>query len=246
MSVEPPRFQLSEYDTQQFGFTCARAWVSEPDHAGGVDAFCRDNGVRLVITRTPAHRIDTAQALERAGHFITDTLVYYVCPLAGRVIPEDRGTIPVRPARVDEAGTVKAVAGDAFHGYFSHYHADPGLDPARCDAVFMDWTYRSIVDRKMADIVFVAGLDGEIKGFATVRINSPQEGEGVLFGVHPSAQRQGLYRSFMVSAMAWLQAQGCDEMVVSTQVNNVAVQKSWTRLGFEINRAYYTFHRWYA
>ena len=34
-------------------------------------------------------------------------------------------------------------------------------------------------------------------------------------------------------------------MVLSTQVTNLAVQKVWSRLGFEPSRSYYTFHLWF-
>jgi hypothetical protein len=34
-------------------------------------------------------------------------------------------------------------------------------------------------------------------------------------------------------------------MLISTQITNVAVQKVWTRLGFEPSRSYYTFHKWF-
>jgi GNAT superfamily N-acetyltransferase len=82
-------------------------------------------------------------------------------------------------------------------------------------------------------------------GFATLRLNNPEEGEGVLFGVGPLAQGQGIYRSFMIHGMEWCLQQGMTRMVVSTQITNIAVQKVWTRLGFEPSHAYYTFHKWF-
>ena len=78
-----------------------------------------------------------------------------------------------------------------------------------------------------------------------MRLNSPEEGEGVLFGVAPAAQGRGIYRSFMVRGMEWCLAQGTSRMVVSTQITNIAVQKVWTRLGFEPHKSYLTFHRWF-
>jgi hypothetical protein len=45
--------------------------------------------------------------------------------------------------------------------------------------------------------------------------------------------------------MAWCASRGAARMMVSTQINNVAVQKVWARLGFEPNYAYYTFHKWF-
>jgi GNAT superfamily N-acetyltransferase len=91
--------------------------------------------------------------------------------------------------------------------------------------------------------LLVACSDGSIVGFATLRLNSQEEGEGVLFGVDPSAQGRGVYRSFMIRAMEWFVSKGATRMVVSTQVTNAAVQRVWTRIGFEPSDAYYTSHK---
>jgi len=45
--------------------------------------------------------------------------------------------------------------------------------------------------------------------------------------------------------MEWSLSKGVRRMVVSTQVINIAVQKTWVRLGFEPIRGYYTFHKWF-
>ncbi len=97
----------------------------------------------------------------------------------------------------------------------------------------------------MAAEVLIAEADSLLLGFATLRRNSDEEGEGVLFGVTPAAQGRGIYRSFMIRGMEWCAAQGATRMVVSTQITNVAVQKVWTRLGFEPHKSYLTFHRWF-
>lgn len=45
--------------------------------------------------------------------------------------------------------------------------------------------------------------------------------------------------------MQWCLDNSMKEMVVSTQITNLAVQKVWVRLGFEPYRFYYTFHKWF-
>ena len=104
---------------------------------------------------------------------------------------------------------------------------------------------RSCTSKQVATEVLVAERDNRIIGFATLRLNTPEEGEGVLFAVAPEAQGGGIYRSFMVNGMQWCKEQQAKRMVVSTQVTNVAVQKVWCRVGFEPARSYYTFHRWF-
>jgi GNAT superfamily N-acetyltransferase len=109
----------------------------------------------------------------------------------------------------------------------------------------MSWAFRSCVSRDVADEVLVADLAGSIVGFATLRLNGAEEGEGVLFGVAPRAQRKGIYRSLVINSMQWCLAKGMRHMIYSTQINNIAVQKVLVRLGFEPSYAYYTFHKWF-
>ena len=49
----------------------------------------------------------------------------------------------------------------------------------------------------------------------------------------------------MTAGMHWCADVQAQEMIVSTQVINVAVQKVWGRLGFEPRNYIYTFHKWF-
>jgi GNAT superfamily N-acetyltransferase len=208
-------------------------------------SFCDSNRVVLLIARCLVTELQTVQSMEREGFSLMDTLVYYARDLEKHPIPQDTAQVKVRSVQPGEEYAVKAVATESFHGYFGHYHADARLDRAQCDAIYSDWSFRSCVSRDVADEVLVAELDGSVAGFATLRLNSPEEGEGVLFGIAPRAQRRGIYRSFMIQGMKWCLSKGATRMVVSTQITNIAVQKVWVRVGFEPSHAWYTFHKWF-
>jgi GNAT superfamily N-acetyltransferase len=245
MSSDLPPVYLSAIDQERFGIRTARASRMTLDTLPSVMDFCRTHGVVLLIARCLTSELRAAQAMELEGFSLMDTLVYYTRNLVKTPIPSNIGKISIRPIRPGEEDAVKIVAAESFRGYFGHYHADDRLDPAKCDEAYMDWAVRSCVSRQVADEVLVADLGGAIVGFATLRLNSAEEAEGVLFGVAPSAQGQGIYRSFMVRGMEWCLSKGATRMVVSTQITNIAVQKTWVRLGFEPSHAYYTFHKWF-
>ena len=236
---------LSPLDEARFGMRTAKSSVVTAENLPEILDFCRENRVKLLVARCTGQDLPAVQAMESAGFLLMDTLLYYSRNLARSPIPDDSGQALVRPVQADEAEIVQAIASESFKGYLGHYHADDRLSREACDAVYTSWAYNSCVSRDFADEVLVAEVDGQLAGFATLRLNSPQEGEGVLFGVAPFAQGKGIYRSFMVNGMRWCAAQGAEQMVVSTQITNIAVQKVWVRLGFEPNRAYYTFHRWF-
>ncbi len=237
--------RLSDLDEMRFGIRVAKANDVSAASLDKVLASCRAEDVRLLITRSPVADLGTVHALERQGFLLMDTLVYYSFSYEKLAIPDDRGKTQIRSMKEGEAEIIREVAARSFKGYLGHYHADDRLDDAQCDDVYVDWAYRSASSKDYADDVLVAVADGAILGFATLRMNSPEEGEGVLFGVAPEAQGKGVYRSFMVNGLKWGNQRGAKRMVVSTQVTNGAVQRVWARLGFEYSRGYYTFHRWF-
>lgn len=236
---------LSAIDQERFGIVTARDGDITAATVPAALDFCRAHAVRLYIARCRTSDLAAAQALEEAGGRLMDTLVYYTRALDRGDLPASSSKLTIRPLRAGEDEAVRAVATESFKGYTGHYHADPRLDPVKCDEAYQSWAQRSCLHRGVAAEVLVAD-DGQVAGFATLRMNDPQEGEGVLFGVAPRAQGGGVYRGFMVEGMRWCRAQGATRMVVSTQITNLAVQKVWTRLGFEPSSSYYTFHLWFA
>jgi len=245
MNSQVPLVGLSAIDQDRFGIRTARAPQMTLTALPAVIDFCRKHDVVLLIVRCLVSELRTVQAMEREGFSLMDTLVYYGRDLVKHPIPSDSGGVKVRPMQQGEEHAVKAVATESFSGYFGHYHADERLDSAKCDAIYPDWAFRSCVVRGATDEVLVADLDGSIAGFATLHLNSPEEGEGVLFGIAPRAQRRGIYRSFMIRGMEWCSSRGRTRMVVSTQITNIAVQKVWVRVGFEPSHAWYTLHKWF-
>ncbi len=246
MTEQKTGVMRSAIDEARFGIRVARNHALTAETLEETLAFCREQAIDMLIARTPSQAIRFVQQLEALGFQLMDTLVYYRRDLTRTPIPEPQDAALIRPVRSGEEAAVRAIAAQAFQGYYGHYHADPRLDQAACDAAYVSWAERSCLDRSVADEVLVAELDGQLVGFATLRRNTSTQGECPLIGVVPSAQRRGIYRSFVVHAMQWCLENGMNETVVSTQITNLAVQKVWVRLGFEPMQFYYTFHKWFA
>lgn len=236
---------LSAIDEERFGIQTARAMVTTPDDVAQVLGFCRTNRAVLLIARCPAAELRTVQRMEQQGFLLMDTLLYYVRHLAKPPIPEDRNASLIRPLRPGDEEQVREIATQSFKGYYGHYHADPRLDSDKCDEAYVSWAVRSATSREIADEVLVADIDGRLAGFATLRRNNDEEGEGVLYGVAPWAQGRGIYRSLMAQSLEWCQEQNYTHMLYSTQILNNTAQNTCTRLCFEMSHAYYTFHRWF-
>jgi GNAT superfamily N-acetyltransferase len=245
MTAEAGGIVFSAIDTERFGVPIARSPLVAAADVDGVLNYCSEHGIAMAIVRCSTSDLAAVQRLERHGFRLMDTLVYYASDLLKRPIPNDVGQVPVRPVSPGEEDTVRNIAAVAFGGYFGHYHADPRLDRAKCDEAYISWSVRSCISRDVAGHVLVADRNGDLLGFAALRMNNDQEGEGVLFGVAPQAQGLGIFRSFMVQGMQWCKARGAQRVLMSTQITNLAVQKVWCRVGFEPSRSYYTFHKWF-
>lgn len=236
---------FSEMDTRHFGVRIARAQVASDELPRALD-FCAAERIDLLIARCETGDLVAAQSMESKGFLLMDTLVYYGFDLTKKPIPEDAGGFLIRRLQPGDESEIPMVASAAFKGYLGHYHADPRLDSNKCDEVYRLWAARSCATDKAADEVLVAEHDGRVAGFATLRRNSPQEVEGLLFAVAPGSQKNGICRSFMIRSLHWCRAQGAQRMVISTQVTNISMQKVWCRAGFEPSHSYYTFHKWFS
>jgi ribosomal protein S18 acetylase RimI-like enzyme len=240
---------LSAIDQERFGIVTARDSDFTAETLTDALRFCRENAVQLLVARCASDDLPAAQAMEKAGGRLMDTLVYYARDL-DRPLPEQERrqqerSVSLRLLRPGDASGVREVAAESFRGYGGHYHADPLLDRAKCDAVYVSWAERSCLDRAVASTVLVAEDGDRIAGFLTILERSPEEQEIILNGVDPAVQRRGIYRALVLAAMSHAQRNGAKRLTVSTQLTNVPVQRIWSRLGFEPLRSYYTFHLWF-
>ncbi len=243
--MSSPVARLSTLDEERFGIRTARTSSVTLDNLPEILSFCRANRVSFLIARCPVDNLTTTQAMERAGFGLMDTLIYYEYDFDRKAVPTARQVIQVRPIVAGEEEVITQVAVEVFRGYFGHYHADPRLDRAQCDEVYVSWAYRSCVSRDVADAVLVAEHEGSIQGFVTLKMTGKDEADGGLFGVTPSARGTGVAQALMIGALEWCQAQSLRRMLISTQITNLASQKVWIRVGFEPSHAYYTFHKWF-
>jgi GNAT superfamily N-acetyltransferase len=235
---------FSEVDSERFGVRVARANVEGRTLSQALES-CAAERINLLIARCTTTELRAAQKMECLGFLLMDTLVYYSFDLAKRTIPDDSSRVHVREFVLDDKAQVETVAAAAFSGYHGHYHADSRLDTKKCDEGYVSWAARSCTSKQVASEVLVAEREKKIVGFLTLRLNSPKEVEGVLFGVAPEAQGVGVGRSLMVEGLQWGKGQEAKRMIISTQITNVAVQKVWSRVGFEPDYSYYTFHKWF-
>jgi len=243
--MRPPSI-ISQVDSDRFGVVVGRAFASGEYPVEHILADCQAQSVKMLILRCKTEDTASVHAFEKRGARLMDTLVYYKRSLRKGELPAELKPNVIRPVVDADLSELGPLVQQTFSGYRGHYHADELLDPAKCDEGYAEWALKMCINRDAnTDVLIGEHPAGVVAGFATLRMNSPEEGEGVLFGVHPCAQGRGMYWSFMVKALEWCGQRGASRMVVSTQITNLSVQKVWTRMGFELFSSYYTFHLWF-
>jgi GNAT superfamily N-acetyltransferase len=241
------QLRFEELERVRFGYRMARL-ILDSD-CGAADSekiveMCRLSDVEMLTVRVPTDKVALVQALEALEFRTMDCLVYYECPTED--LPAVKpSTVEIREATGEDASAVADVARLCFTDYFGHYHADARLDRAKASEAYFDWAQRSCTDRDVASCVYVAIVDGTIAGFITLRENSPTEGEGILNAVHPNFAGAGIYGQLITRSKQWCRDNGMKRMVISTQIDNLKVQRAWCNRGFHLYKSYYTLHRWF-
>ena len=238
--------EFSELDEMRFGIKSARAKEVKAENIIKVIEFCEKNHIIFLVARCPTSDIKAVHAMEKNGFELMDTLLYLRRDLGTMPVPDDHPRVIIRKVLPGEESIVSEIAKEAFSDYYGHYHADPRLNPQDCTEVYSSWAERCCLDSSGDSRVLVAELSGELVGFRAIRMNSPKQGECVLAGVKKAFNGRGIYRSFVIEAMRWCSVQGATEVINSTHIANVAVQRTCSRLGFEVLDSFYTFHKWFS
>lgn len=249
-SLFPPAITAAEpffspVDSARFGLRIGRVKLTDLAALPAALSQSQHERLRLLFVRCPTGAYPLVHRLEAAGARLMDTLLYYRRRIASRDLFDELKPNLVRPFREGDWAGVERVARASFADYQGHYHADHALDSARSDEAYVEWTLHCCRQRDASLEVLVAeDSSGAPCGFFVVRLNSPQEGEGWLAAVAPEAEGRGLYWSLLVHALRWCQDRKAGRMIVSTQITNTATQKTYGRLGFDLQASYYTFHLW--
>ena len=238
--------RLSEIDEKRFGYRAARAEDVRAADIPEMLAFADKNRVEFLYARCTTSDLEAVHRMERGGFELMDTLVYY------RFDPVRTALPPLRETKIRTVGTagdvtaVRRIAARAFEGYQGHYHADPRLEPAICDEVYIDWAVRSCEDPEVADLVLLAFEGGQAAGFLTLKTLAGGEVDGRLFAVDPAYQGRGVGQALLTAGLHWAIGQGAGAVVISTQVTNVRSQAAWVRVGFRPSESFYIFHKWFS
>ncbi|GAA0906414.1 hypothetical protein GCM10009552_13430 [Rothia nasimurium] len=245
MGIEvPPLLNRSSLDSARFGIEVWRGHVSAQQLP---DVWQEIVNVRadVAIFRVPAEHIRAMSGYSgpRNSLIHADTLVYYSQDLKHREINAlSRPGSSYRIATPEDEAELREVTKSVFASYQNHYHANPVFPADKVLAGYAEWAVNHLrPDRNL--MTWVATDQGSIVGFICCGLDSSGiSAEIILNGVLSTHVGQGIYADLVRTAQGHFKQAGIEELSVSTQVGNYAVQRVWAREGLRLSHAFDTWH----
>ncbi len=239
---------ISPLDSRRFGFNIAKVNEADNFKKEGFLALLAEKEVKLIISRVDSERIDEINFLEDIGFRVKDMQVTYSFDLERHAFnpPAINPTVLVRDAKEDDIPGLQLIAEQSFDNY-GHYFADARLDKTRCREIYSDWIRRSILDRQIADKVFVAEYNRQAAGFLSFKIhesNHSRYAAGVQGAVTESFRGKHIFSALTAAGLHWGAETGIKREEHNVHTTNYPVNRVFSKLGFTPVRAFTTLHYW--
>ena len=238
------KVEYSQWDSEHFGIKIGRYVLGSLQEVPNDVEQAKMEGYDLLITRVPTEEVNVVNALEDNCFRIKDTLVRYKIDLKDITPLKHEGKVQIRMAEKHDLNAIKTIARHTFKEYAGHFHNDKLLGRKKCDDLYVKWSENSLLDRNIAQAMFIAEEREKILGFATMRHVSKDESEGVLFATSPQARERGIYSEFIKEAINWSKRNKYKHLLLGTNINNYIIKNIWTGFGANIYASYYTMHLW--
>lgn len=201
------------------------------------------DGYQHLTVRIPSADKKTLNTILKCGYILADTLIEYFFDMRKAVLPHIDYKCLLRDAEEKDLATLIKIAGESYK--IDRFHSDEHLDNRLCDKYYEKWIENSFYG--FADKVIVAEYQGIPVGYTTGKVYSDSDiGHLVLSAVSESARGLGVYTSMIHDGISWIKREHGDlrGVLVGTQLDNLAVQKAWIKLGFTVYGSTYVLQKY--
>jgi GNAT superfamily N-acetyltransferase len=199
-----------------------------------------ERGFEFLLCKVSTAEIGVAQALERHGFSLVETIVHYEYDCR-REVPHIEMPFGIRLATESDRDAAVALARTAFKEHYGRFHSDPRFTRDEATRVYEEWI-RSSFDG-WADAIFVAEDEGRLIGLVSCRRTEERRVRVSIALVDPTHRNRGLARGFGAALMQWYRG-SADTIDGPTHIRNLGVQRAYFALGWSLRESTYTFHRW--
>lgn len=128
-----------------------------------------------------------------------------------------------------------------FRNYTNHYSSSAELRNIRVENAYEDWIKHALMEPNVE--LIGANIHGRTASFALVRYLETSA-EVLLAGTHPDYRGQGLYRELFLFLGKSCLVRKISRLNISTQIENIRVQRIWASLSLLPLSAFARYHAW--
>ena len=238
---------FSKKESARFKMNIYRGYFNalQRDNITKIKKSILNNDVDTAIFRIPTEELQYISKLDNIGfpYIVADTLVYYYVDFKKSTIHNIKNE-NLEFVRINESDIelLNLLVDDIFVEYNNHYSSNPYFSTDNIIEGYKEWA-RGLIDENEGKIGWFVKKNNENIGFATCSYDSNENiSEGVLYGVKPSASGGGIYSDIIRFTQKYFEKLNITQMKVSTQIQNYAVQKVWSREGFVLKQSFNTIH----
>lgn len=240
----------SKLDSNRFGYKIGK--VDETFFSGsplvydGIRYF-KDNNYDLIIARIKLNRPEIINGLTTHGFHMRDIQHTQCFDLHNTPMPNPSGKALVREYKSSDLNRIVELTRLCFNNY-GHYFADDILSKSDCLDAYGDWAYNTCAKPNVADKIFVAEIDDNVVGYLSFKNGVSDNGysysAGGIGAVDPSYRNQEIFSDITKVALQWGFDEGMEWHEHNTLINNLPVNRVFTKIGFNPTNHVMTLHGW--
>ena len=230
-----------EWDTTFFNFRVGRLLAQNREDFDLGLSIALERQFRLLYWEIETETTFSKRAKSTVQTFVGDQIRYRL-NLARTVDIPTSATHVITPYEYQNADE-ELIALSISAGHSSRFNLDQRIEESQFERLYRAWTQNSC-QRRVADTTLVAKTrSGETIGFITAKTSTRTAAIG-LIAVAAKYRGLGIGRSLIESIKNEAVNQHCDSLEVATQLDNVAANWLYQRLGFKTKSITSFFHLW--
>lgn len=256
MYLENKVFRVSydSFNSENFGIKMGNVYLVDnsaelcpkdySDSFSSIIDISKEAGFKHITFKIDTSKKEVIKGVHSHSMELADTLVRYLFDFSRSDLPTVNHKCSLGDCSLKDLQQLKDIARNSFK--IDRFHSDDNLPNHLCDLYYDKWienSYNGLVDK-----VIVAYYNGEAVGFTTGKLKMSEEySQLVLSAVSDKYRGIGVYTSMIHEGTKWL----LNEMgsitkgvIVGTQIDNIAVQKAWIKLGYTLFDSQYVFQKY--
>jgi ribosomal protein S18 acetylase RimI-like enzyme len=235
-------FGIAAAETQRFGFPVLNVQcgvkVLENIESIGKTLIEQDYGLAVVRYPSSIETVGSLLASLDMKLISTDSTVYWSSSNK-TTFAAASSRVDIQQVGVDRLSDLVRTILSSFAGYRSHWHYNPRTNHVEMAEAYSEWV-TNFINRQ--DIYcYIISVGSDLAGMAMVQ-SSGEIAEILLAGIVREYQSQGLYQNLISYVEHDLRQKSAKQIVISTQSQNIRVQKSWARYGLVPQMSVQTIH----